>query len=546
MFSYSTTDANPGVVYTLIDTAGAELKKAEIPSVSSQNPDHSSLNSNQTTESSVAKPVKIEKEEIEANDAAKQTENEFDVPNIDEPKKNETEDTIKHEDIPSFSEWTQKQLEEAEKKRELVNDSSNTQNYNPKQNASSKVRSKNYASPDCGAKIVAANPEATNAGAVLSSSKDEYYLNVCTNRIWFIVELCEAIQAKKIDIANFELFSSSPKDFTVSVNARFPSREWSVVGQFIAKEEKDVQSFDLHPHLFGKYIKVEVHSHYGSEHFCPISLFKVYGTSEFEVLEKEDAVLHTIEDDDDDETLDSEKGSASNNLFHSATNAVISMVKKAVEVMGNKGNTTLDENKQVIGENVNLTPLIGTCTTVSHFVQCENCTDIVFGQVYELLSCESVLLDNLSGISYVKSSILNTGVCRDFGLDFLHVKDVSVVKQSYLSAVFHKSLLGALCNRLAVIEDKALLNTSYKFANATTKGMLNNTDVEDMLKNPETAELNLPQETMQVDSSQHIVQPTEQLELGTSEFTLNPEGKFYYYFILYGNFKYKYKVNIFF
>ena len=61
-------------------------------------------------------------------------------------------------------------------------------------------RSKNYASPDCGAKIVAANPESRSVRNVLVSTRDEYMLNTCKTRIWFVVQLCEAIQAKKIEL----------------------------------------------------------------------------------------------------------------------------------------------------------------------------------------------------------------------------------------------------------------------------------------------------------------------------------------------------------
>lgn len=47
--------------------------------------------------------------------------------------------------------------------------------------------------------------------------------------------------------------------------------------------------------------QVEVLSHYGSEFFCPISLFRIYGLSEFEVID-------TIEDpnEDNDEAEDTE------------------------------------------------------------------------------------------------------------------------------------------------------------------------------------------------------------------------------------------------
>lgn len=66
--------------------------------------------------------------------------------------------------------------------------------------APSKMKSKNYASPDCGAKIVAANPEAEYPNGVLSNSKDEYLINKCsTQRMWLIIELCEAVQAKQVN-----------------------------------------------------------------------------------------------------------------------------------------------------------------------------------------------------------------------------------------------------------------------------------------------------------------------------------------------------------
>lgn len=36
----------------------------------------------------------------------------------------------------------------------------------------------------------------------------------------FIIELCEPVQVKQLDIANFELFSSTPRDFIVSISDR--------------------------------------------------------------------------------------------------------------------------------------------------------------------------------------------------------------------------------------------------------------------------------------------------------------------------------------
>ena len=48
---------------------------------------------------------------------------------------------------------------------------------------------------------MAANPESQGASNVISHSKDEYFLNKCTDKSWFVVELCESIKALKVQLA---------------------------------------------------------------------------------------------------------------------------------------------------------------------------------------------------------------------------------------------------------------------------------------------------------------------------------------------------------
>ena len=57
-------------------------------------------------------------------------------------------------------------------------------------------------------------------------------LNPCSTQVWFIVELCDLAQVKSIQIANFELFSSTPESFRVYVSKRYPTREWLCQGHF--------------------------------------------------------------------------------------------------------------------------------------------------------------------------------------------------------------------------------------------------------------------------------------------------------------------------
>lgn len=69
----------------------------------------------------------------------------------------------------------------------------------------SKIK-KNYASADCGAKILATNAEAHHSSHILNAFHDEYMLNPCNARIWFVVELCESIQPHTVSM----LFSALP------------------------------------------------------------------------------------------------------------------------------------------------------------------------------------------------------------------------------------------------------------------------------------------------------------------------------------------------
>ncbi|XP_033960265.1 SUN domain-containing ossification factor-like isoform X1 [Pseudochaenichthys georgianus] len=247
------------------------------------------------------------------------------------------------EDIPTFDEWSRKMMEMENGKTQSTHTSNNgappvvkkvQKNFN------------NYASVECGAKILGSNPEAKSTSAILKENMDMYMLNPCSNKIWFIIELCEPIQVKQLDIANFELFSSTPKDFLVSISDRYPTNKWLKLGTFHARDERTVQSFPLDEHLyakyvkmFTKYIKVELVSHFGSEHFCPLSLIRVFGTSMVE--EYEEIADPAERPDDQDDDLDDPAGHTpgevelSNNLIGSAKDVILNMVNNiAVNVLG--------------------------------------------------------------------------------------------------------------------------------------------------------------------------------------------------------------------
>ncbi|TMS20307.1 SUN domain-containing ossification factor [Larimichthys crocea] len=266
------------------------------------------------------------------------------------------------EDIPTFDEW-KKQVMEVEKEKSQSLHTSTSGSPHPVKKVPKNFKN-NYASVECGAKILSANNEAKSTSAILMENMDLYMLNPCSNKIWFVIELCEPIQVKQLDIANFELFSSTPKDFLVSISDRYPTNKWVKLGTFHARDERIVQSFPLDEQLYAKYVKVELLSHFGSEHFCPLSLIRVFGTSMVEEYEEiaesqypSERLEYLDEDYDYPPGYQPPEDKASKNLLGSATNAILNMVNNiAANVLGGKpeleggtatgGNVTAEGNEK--------------------------------------------------------------------------------------------------------------------------------------------------------------------------------------------------------
>jgi hypothetical protein len=153
------------------------------------------------------------------------------------------------------------------------------------------VSKRNYASKECGAKVIGANDEAEKYGAILNDKeKDEYMRNACekAKEKYVIIELCETIQPKSIELANFELFSSSPKNFRILASERQPPMEWTTLGEFEAQDNRNVQTFEIPEHsVYTKFLRLELLTHYGREHYCTLSSFRVYGVSMVDEYEAE-------------------------------------------------------------------------------------------------------------------------------------------------------------------------------------------------------------------------------------------------------------------
>jgi len=249
--------------------------------------------------------------------------------------------------MPSFTEWKKKMLSENEDKVQVLTQSDSSSKIAssvdlPTSNIKgSSERVRNYASYECGAKVIASNPEAESTPRILNEMMDEYLLNPCKVKIWFVIELCESLRPSSLQLANFELFSSTPKDFLVFGSDQYPTHDWLSLGSFTAQDIRGLQRFELTSQSqYLKYIRVEMLSNYGYEHYCPLSVIRVYGTSmveEFDAIERSSRTksIETLTDDEKkgiesstaEESLESDK--SKQNLLGSAREVVINMVKKA-------------------------------------------------------------------------------------------------------------------------------------------------------------------------------------------------------------------------
>ncbi|CAA0396302.1 unnamed protein product [Arabidopsis thaliana] len=143
----------------------------------------------------------------------------------------------------------------------------------------------NYASAMKGAKVVDHNKEAKGASNVLGKDHDKYLRNPCSvSDKYVVIELAEETLVDTVRIANFEHYSSNPKEFSLSGSLSFPTDMWTPAGSFAAANVKQIQSFRLPEPKWLRYLKLNLVSHYGSEFYCTLSVVEVFGIDALEQM----------------------------------------------------------------------------------------------------------------------------------------------------------------------------------------------------------------------------------------------------------------------
>jgi len=143
---------------------------------------------------------------------------------------------------------------------------------------------KNFASIDCGAKLIMSSESLKHPANLINKNLDEYMLMPCQDQNSFTIELCETTKIVRFELDNFELYSGTTKNFKVSLSTNL--KDWVVIGNYEASSNKmEVQNFLAETLTFGKFIRVDINSYHGIEHFfCTVTSFRAFGVSEYEYL----------------------------------------------------------------------------------------------------------------------------------------------------------------------------------------------------------------------------------------------------------------------
>ncbi|XP_022938505.1 SUN domain-containing protein 4-like [Cucurbita moschata] len=151
----------------------------------------------------------------------------------------------------------------------------------------------NYAAASKGSKVLGFNKEAKGASNILGRDTDKYLRNPCSAEEKFVtMELSEETLVRTIKIANFEHHSSNLKEFELLGSSVYPTDVWVKLGNFTAANAKHAQRFVLEEPKWARYLKLRLLSHHGSEFYCTLSVFEVYGLDAVEEMLEDLVSVH--------------------------------------------------------------------------------------------------------------------------------------------------------------------------------------------------------------------------------------------------------------
>jgi len=90
--------------------------------------------------------------------------------------------------------------------------------------------------------------------------------------------------------------------------------------------------------------------------------------------------------------------------------------------------------------------------------------------MFDTISCEANHLTEMYQNRYIHNTIINSGACIEYGLDFFKIKkkskrkisSISDRRKNFILSIFPRVKIAALCNTLAIVHKKIVLNKSKR------------------------------------------------------------------------------------
>lgn len=89
--------------------------------------------------------------------------------------------------------------------------------------------------------------------------------------------------------------------------------------------------------------------------------------------------------------------------------------------------------------------------------------------MFDTISCEADNLTEMYRNRYIYHTIMNSDVCREYGLDFLTIKKkfrrkmlIDDQRKNFILSIFPPVKIAALCNTLAIVHKKIVLNKAKR------------------------------------------------------------------------------------
>jgi len=168
-----------------------------------------------------------------------------------------------------------------------------------------------YASKAASALVLEKSSNFDGTSNLLTGDNDKYALAPCNDEgKYVVIGLSEDILVKQLVLANYERYSSHPKQFQVLGSQTYPDATWFDLGTYTAQPGNDAQTFDLVDPTWARYLKLRFITHYGAEHYFTVSQIKVHGSTMLqgfheqwkESEEEVKMVIEAVEGEGEDET----------------------------------------------------------------------------------------------------------------------------------------------------------------------------------------------------------------------------------------------------